>query len=56
MAGDRRYGAKSGFGPWLALHAARVFFPHPTRDETIEVKAPLPDVWKETFDLDFPEE
>jgi len=45
VAGDRRYGAKSGFGNMIALHSCRLRFTHPTRKESIEVAAPPPDIW-----------
>ena len=49
VAGDRRYGAKSGFGPMIALHAARIAFPHPVREEEITLYAPPPQRWTELF-------
>ncbi len=49
IAGDRRYGAKRGFGPMIALHAARLRFPHPVRAEEIEVSAAIPARWRELF-------
>jgi len=45
VAGDRRYGAKSGFGNMIALHSCRLRFSHPTRKESIVVVAPPPDIW-----------
>lgn len=50
IAGDRRYGARRGFGPMIALHAARLRFPHPVRAEEIEVSAAIPARWRELFD------
>jgi 23S rRNA pseudouridine1911/1915/1917 synthase len=46
IAGDVRYGA-SGALPSraIALFASRIAFEHPTRDEMIDIKAPLPDGW-----------
>ena len=45
VAGDRRYGAKSGFGNMIALHSCRLRFSHPTRKESIDVALPPPDIW-----------
>lgn len=50
IAGDRRYGARRGFGPMIALHATRLRFGHPVRAEEIEVVAAIPARWRELFD------
>jgi 23S rRNA pseudouridine1911/1915/1917 synthase len=46
VAGDRKYGAKSGMGGMIALHAARISFPHPVKDETVSVSAQPPESWE----------
>ena len=45
IVGDSKYGAPAWKQPGIALHAARLAFPHPTREETIDVSAPLPEYW-----------
>lgn len=50
IVGDRKYGAGSTLiavdgRPRIALHAASVRFKPPTRDDLIEVSAPLPIDW-----------
>jgi 23S rRNA pseudouridine1911/1915/1917 synthase len=50
IVGDRKYGARSNLLandglPRVALHAERVAFSHPTRQEAIEVSAPTPSDW-----------
>jgi 23S rRNA pseudouridine1911/1915/1917 synthase len=45
ITGDLRYGASSGLGHWIALHALQLIAPHPTRKESVRVRAPLPDIW-----------
>ncbi|MEY4632566.1 MAG: hypothetical protein RIQ81_2686 [Pseudomonadota bacterium] len=47
IAGDAKYGAKTRLddGAAIALHSFRLIFPHPTRDELVDVIAPLPDLW-----------
>jgi 23S rRNA pseudouridine1911/1915/1917 synthase len=49
VAGDKKYGATSNFdsGNAIALHAFRLRFPHPTRDELVDVVAPLPANWRQ---------
>ena len=43
LAGDVRYGARQPFAPGtIALHAARLAFPHPVGGARVEVVAPLP--------------
>ena len=46
IVGDMRYGSTRPLGQWIALHASRVAFTHPTRGERIDVTAPLPDAWE----------
>lgn len=45
ILGDFKYGNRFDFGGCIALHARRVAFQHPTRDERIEITAPLPADW-----------
>ncbi len=45
VAGDRRYGAKSGFGNMIALHSCRLVFTHPTTGKRIVAAAPPPARW-----------
>jgi len=46
ILGDRKYGSREPFGAGIALHSRRVVFTHPTRDERIELVAPLPPAWR----------
>ena len=54
VLGDELYGSRQPFGPpaelprdrRIALHARRLSFRHPTKAETIEVEAPLPNEWE----------
>jgi RluA family pseudouridine synthase len=54
VLGDAQYGSTVAFGPlrddprdrWIALHARRLGFVHPTRREPVAVEAPLPRVWE----------
>jgi len=48
VVGDLRYGAQRGLGSWIALHALRLAFDHPTRGDRIVVEAPLPAAWHES--------
>ena len=45
ILGDRKYGAHVTFPLGIALHARRVVFQHPVRDERITIEAPVPQVW-----------
>jgi 23S rRNA pseudouridine1911/1915/1917 synthase len=45
ILGDRKYGGTRPFPNGIALHCRRLAFQHPTRDERIEVTAPLPPAW-----------
>jgi 23S rRNA pseudouridine1911/1915/1917 synthase len=42
IAGDVLYGAREGLGRMIALHALRLTFLHPIRQEPVTVTAPLP--------------
>ena len=46
VLGDRKYGSSKSFPAGIALHSRRLFFTHPTRDERIELVAPLPAPWR----------
>lgn len=41
ILGDTRYGAGAGSGEFIHLYAHVLEFPHPTREETIRIEAPL---------------
>jgi len=45
VLGDRKYGSERPFPQGIALHSRRLIFSHPTRDERIELVAPLPPSW-----------
>jgi 23S rRNA pseudouridine1911/1915/1917 synthase len=45
ILGDRKYGSRQRFAAGIALHSRRLAFTHPTRDERIELAAPLPASW-----------
>jgi 23S rRNA pseudouridine1911/1915/1917 synthase len=45
ILGDKKYGSTRLFPNGIALHSRRLAFQHPTRNERIEVEAPLPDYW-----------
>ena len=45
IVGDVRYGSPTPLRPMLALHASRLRLPHPTRDEIIDIRCPLPQSW-----------
>ncbi|HBT75791.1 MAG TPA: RNA pseudouridine synthase [Planctomycetaceae bacterium] len=46
ILGDRKYGAKTILPLGITLHARRLVVRHPTRDETVELVAPVPAFWK----------
>jgi len=46
ILGDRKYGAHLEFPHGIALHARRISFQHPVRDERITIEAPVPEVWR----------
>ncbi len=44
--GDRKYGSNDSIRRGIiALHHRKLVFPHPVRDEIIEITAPYPDYW-----------
>jgi 23S rRNA pseudouridine1911/1915/1917 synthase len=45
ILGDGKYGSRQPFADGIALHSRRLVFTHPTRDEQIELIAPLPAAW-----------
>ena len=45
ILGDRKYGAHVDFPLGIALHARRVSFQHPVRNERLSIEAPIPDIW-----------
>jgi 23S rRNA pseudouridine1911/1915/1917 synthase len=47
ILGDRKYGSQRSFPAGIALHARRLAFVHPVRQEPIELAAPLPASWRE---------
>ena len=47
IVGDHRYGSRKAFAEGIALHARRIRFRHPTRDETLTIEAPCPASWRE---------
>lgn len=51
IVGDQKYGASSGWGGKIALHAASLRFQHPTRGEWLTVTAPVPAYFHELLPL-----
>ncbi|WP_022852890.1 RluA family pseudouridine synthase [Thermodesulfatator atlanticus] len=51
IVGDIKYGSKERvyFGRAILLHAWRIVFPHPTRDEIMKFEAGLPFYWPREF-------
>lgn len=45
ILGDRKYGARTVLPHGITLHARRLAFKHPVREERIELVAPLPEFW-----------
>ncbi|HEY2838551.1 MAG TPA: RNA pseudouridine synthase, partial [Pirellulales bacterium] len=45
VIGDRKYGSQAMFPQGVALHSRRLVFTHPTRDERLDLVAPLPASW-----------
>ena len=45
IVGDVKYGGPRWSAPGIALHAARIVLPHPTRREPMTFEAPLPETW-----------
>jgi 23S rRNA pseudouridine1911/1915/1917 synthase len=46
IVGDVKYGSRRAFVAGIALHARRLAFDHPVRDERIELQAALPRSWR----------
>jgi 23S rRNA pseudouridine1911/1915/1917 synthase len=46
IVGDRKYGSHRPLATGIALHARRLAFRHPVRDEVIDIVAPLPKSWR----------
>jgi 23S rRNA pseudouridine1911/1915/1917 synthase len=46
VCGDRKYGGRRSFPLGVALHARKLGFTHPVRDESLELEAPLPTSWR----------
>ena len=55
ITGDDLYGVASPLIARHALHAYTLTFPHPSRDETLSLKAPLPNDLQELIHACFPE-
>lgn len=49
IVGDRKYGSPKRFPQGIALHAVRLNFRHPVRDETIRLHAEPPRTWQREF-------
>ncbi|MCX7699856.1 MAG: RluA family pseudouridine synthase [Gemmataceae bacterium] len=49
IVGDRKYGSRRKFPQGIALHAVRLNFRHPVRDETIRLHADPPETWTNEF-------
>jgi 23S rRNA pseudouridine1911/1915/1917 synthase len=47
IVGDLRYGSRTALGERIALHATHLAFPHPTRQETIDIHCEVPQSWAE---------
>lgn len=45
VVGDRKYGSRRPLPQGIALHARRLVFRHPVRNEAIELVAPVPASW-----------
>jgi len=45
IVGDLRYGSRTALGERIALHATALSFPHPTRQEMIDIHCALPQSW-----------
>lgn len=45
ILGDLRYGATSGLGNFIALHAAWIHFEHPTYRQLLRFFDPFPEAW-----------
>lgn len=53
ICGDKRYGATTSFGPKsaIALHSHNCKFPHPTKQETLDLVAEYPPIWHQLSKL-----
>jgi 23S rRNA pseudouridine1911/1915/1917 synthase len=49
VVGDFKYGSETPFAAGIALHARRLTFLHPTRNEPISITAELPRTWRGRF-------
>lgn len=47
IVGDLRYGSRTALGERIALHATALAFPHPTRQEIIDIHCEVPQSWAE---------
>lgn len=45
IVGDRKYGSREAFPAGIALHARRLAFTHPVKNDRLELIAPLPGSW-----------
>lgn len=45
IVGDRKYGSRSAWPEGIALHARRIVFEHPTKQEPVTVVADFPASW-----------
>ena len=46
ICGDIKYGSRSPFSHGIGLHARRLSFVHPVRNEQVTYEAPLPAAWQ----------
>jgi 23S rRNA pseudouridine1911/1915/1917 synthase len=46
VLGDRKYGSIRPFPAGIALHARRLTFLHPVRQEPLTLEVPVPDCWR----------
>ena len=49
IMGDLRYGADTGLGHYIALHAVTLRFQHPITGAMLAVTAPIPEIWRTAF-------
>lgn len=55
IVGDTKYGAKNGWGGFIALHAAQVQMSHPVGGTRLDISAPLPSYWKQIWHGEWPD-
>lgn len=55
IIGDFKYGSEVAFPEGIALHAERLSFTHPTKDETVTLTADPPPIWRRRLRGTFPE-